>query len=93
MCPNIDYVQDENANVNIKYYCIDPSSYIGKLAFPTSLGSQLSTNCLKQNQSNSDNTRDLSNNQLNIAANECNEARNSKNKSYVRLSVSPRIRH
>jgi len=83
MSPNIDYVQDENANVNIKYYCIDPSSYIGKLAFPTSLSSRLSTTCLEQNPSNSDNRRDFSNNELNTAANLGlgNEAKNSNDKS------------
>ena len=61
MSPNIDYVQDENDNVNIKYYTIDPSSYIGKLAFPISLSSRLSTNCLKQIKSYSENTRNFNN--------------------------------
>ena len=76
MSLNIDYVQDENDNVNIKYYTIDPSSYIGKLAFPISLSSRLSTSCLEQIKSYSDNKRNFNNQALCLG----DDTRNSNSK-------------
>ena len=58
MSLNIDYVKDENYNVNVRFYKIDPASNFGKLAFPTSL--RLSTNPL--DKKDSDDNRTLNNN-------------------------------
>ena len=58
MSINIDYVKDENYNVNVRIYRIDPASNFGKLALPTSL--RLSTNPLDKRDS--DNNRTLNNN-------------------------------
>ena len=57
MSLNIDYVRDENDNVNVKYYSIDPSSYIGKLAFPITRTSQLFANLEVQEKRDSNTTR------------------------------------
>ena len=84
---NIDYVKDENDNVNVKYYSIDPSSYIGKLAFPITLTSRLLVNHEEQQKRDSNTTRTINSDKVTSAFG--NEARMSNNTTSEDAAMRP----
>ena len=88
MSLNIDYVQDENYNVDVKYYKIDPASYIGRLSFPTSM---ILTNHVNEDQRdlNLDNAIVLNNNKLNSAECFFDAVTNEENETSEDGSISP----
>jgi len=87
MSLNIDYVKDENDNVNVKYYSIDPSSYIGKLAFPITWTSRLLVNHEEKQKRDSNTTRTINSDKLRSAFG--NEARMSNNTTSEDAAMRP----